>query len=95
MSQTVYIFYDISNVLDHNIFILENISLHRSWSLEILLQYMDDGHVLSIMGAEKDYMISLVIQNRTPSLLLKGNTLQQVSGKRLNGSDSVELVHLN
>lgn len=55
---------------------------------------MDDGHVLSIMGAEKDYMISLVIQNRTPSLLLKGDTQQQVSGKRLNGSDSVELVHL-
>ena len=67
--------------------------LHRSWSLEISLRYKDDGHVLSIMGAEKYYTISLIIQNRTPLLLLKGDTVQEVSGTKLNGSDSVEVVH--
>ena len=60
--------------------------------MEISIQYKDDGHVLSISTAE-DFMISLIIQKKSPVLLLKGNVVEQVvNGPELKGNDSVDMV---
>ena len=76
---------------ENNVFV-HFVIICRSWSLEVVIRYEDDGHVLSVIAAKGHYMISLIIQNRAPTLLLRGDTVQQVSGPELNESDSVELV---
>lgn len=62
--------------------------LCSSWSLEVVLLYKDDGHILSI-GTAEGYLLSLVIQNKIPKFLLVGDEL---SGPKLEEDDLTELV---
>ena len=63
--------------------------------MEVTIRYVSDGHLLSFETVES-YTLSLIIQNRQPTLILGfgGDTLQQVAGKELAGQGLIDLVSM-
>ena len=59
--------------------------------MEVTIRYVDDGHILSFVTAE-GYMVSLIIQDRQPTLIVAGVTLQQVTGIELTEKSLIDLV---
>ena len=66
-----------------------------SWSLEVTIRYISDGHLLSFETVE-DYKLSLIIQNKQPILILGfgGDVLQQVAGTELAAQGLIDLVSM-